>query len=48
LQDLGISKRELRLFQEVARDLIELDDRQIAIALSAGEIEEVSHENDDE
>jgi len=44
----NISKRELRLFQEVAKDLIELDDRQIAIALSAGEIEEVSNENDDQ
>jgi hypothetical protein len=44
----NISKRELRLFQEVAKDLLGLDDRQISVALSAGEIEEVSHENDEQ
>lgn len=42
----NIDKSELRLFQEVAAELLGLDDRQIAVALSAGEIEEVCHGND--
>jgi hypothetical protein len=37
----------LRLFQEVAKELLGFDDRQIAKALSAGEIAEVSHGNDE-
>jgi hypothetical protein len=42
----NIDKSELRLFQEMAAELLGLDDRQIAVALSAGEIEEVCHDND--
>jgi hypothetical protein len=41
-----MDRGELRLFQEVAADLLRLDDRQIAVALSAGEIEEVCYGND--
>jgi hypothetical protein len=42
----NIDKSELRLFQEVAAELLRLDERQTAVALSAGEIEEVCHDND--
>ncbi len=35
----NIDKSELWLFQEVAAELLGLDDRKIAVALSAGEIE---------
>ena len=37
----NIDKDELRALQEVARDLLGLDDRQLDIALQAGEILEV-------
>jgi hypothetical protein len=43
----NIDQDELRLFQEVAKELLGFDDRQIAKALSAGEIAEVSHGNDE-
>lgn len=36
-----IDRNELKLLQEVARDLLALDDGQLALALSAGEIVEV-------
>jgi hypothetical protein len=44
----NIDERELRLFREVATDLLRLDDRQIAVALSSGEIEEICHDHDQE
>lgn len=37
----NIDKDELRVLQEVARDLLGLNDQQLAIALAAGEIVEV-------
>jgi hypothetical protein len=40
-----IDKDELRVLQEVARDLLGFDERQLEIALDAGEIVEVKHEN---
>jgi hypothetical protein len=43
----NIDQDELRLFQEVAKELLGFDDRRIAKALSAGEIAEVSHGNDE-
>jgi hypothetical protein len=42
-----IDQDELRLLQEVAKELLGFDDRRIAKALSAGEIAEVSHGNDE-
>ncbi|MDZ7622226.1 MAG: type II toxin-antitoxin system RelE/ParE family toxin, partial [Candidatus Competibacteraceae bacterium] len=42
----NIDKDELKVFQEVAKEFLELDDRQLAIALSAGEIMEVCDGND--
>ena len=44
----NIGERELRLFREVATDLLGLDDRQIAVALSSGEIEEICHDHNQE
>lgn len=43
----NIDRDELKFFQEVAKDLLGFDDRQIAKALSAGEIVEVLHGNDE-
>src|SRR5690625_1859598 len=37
----NIDKEELRVLQEVAKDLLGFDDRQLAIALAAGEILEI-------
>lgn len=42
----NIDKDELKVFQEVAKDLLGFDDRQIANALSAGEIVEVFYGNE--
>jgi len=42
----NIDKSELRFLQEVAAELLGLDDRQIAVALSTSEIEEACHGND--
>ncbi len=39
-----ISKEELRVFQEVAKELLSFDDEQILIALSSGEIMELGHD----
>ena len=36
-----INKDELKVFQEVARDLLAFNDHQLAAALSAGELTEV-------
>lgn len=41
----SIDKNELKVFQEVARDLLAFNDRQLADALSAGEITEVCDGN---
>lgn len=43
----NIDKDELKFFQEVAKELLEFDDQRIANALSAGEIVEVFHGNDE-
>ncbi|MFZ5615533.1 MAG: type II toxin-antitoxin system RelE/ParE family toxin [Pseudomonadota bacterium] len=43
----NIDRDELKLFQEVAKELLGFDDRRIANALSAGEIVEVLHGNDE-
>lgn len=37
----NIDKDELKVLQEVARELLGLDDRELSIALAAGEIVEV-------
>jgi hypothetical protein len=42
----NIDKNELKFFQEVAKELLEFDDRQISVALSAGEVIEVCHGNE--
>lgn len=42
----NIDKDELKVLQEVAKELLELNDRQLAVALSAGEIMEVCNDND--
>lgn len=41
----NIDKDELKVFQEVARELLTFDDQKLAIALSAGEIMEVCNDN---
>jgi hypothetical protein len=43
----NIDKDELRTLQEVAKDLLRLDDRQLDIALQAGEIVEVRDGNEE-
>jgi hypothetical protein len=43
----NIDKDELKVFQEVAKDLLGFDDRQLTIALAAGEIVEVCNDNDE-
>lgn len=43
----NIDRDELKFFQEVAKDLLGFDEGQIAKALSAGEIVEVLHGNDE-
>jgi len=42
----NIDKDELKTLQEVAKDLLAFDDRQLATALEAGEIVEVCNGND--
>lgn len=42
----NIDKDELKTLQEVAKELLEFDDRQLATALSVGEIVEVCNGND--
>ncbi len=42
----NIDKDELKALQEVAKDLLGFDDRQLDIALAAGEILEVSDDSD--
>ena len=42
----NIDKNELKVLQEVAKELLDLDDQQLTIALSAGEIMEVCDDND--
>lgn len=43
----NIDKDELKVFQEVARELLGFDGQQLAIALTAGEIVEVCNVNDE-
>lgn len=43
----NIDKDELKMLQEVAKELLEFDDRQLATALAAGEIVEVCNDNDE-
>lgn len=42
----NIDKDELKVLQEVAKDLLGFDDRQLATALAAGEIVEACNGND--
>ncbi|BBD78362.1 type II toxin-antitoxin system RelE/ParE family toxin [Hydrogenophilus thermoluteolus] len=42
----NIDKDELKVLQEVAEDLLGFDDRQLAIALTSGEIVEICNGND--
>jgi hypothetical protein len=42
----NISKDELKVFQEVAKELLTFDDGQLLVALTAGEIVEVCDGND--
>lgn len=41
----NIDKDELKMLQELAKDLLGFDDKQLAIALMAGEIVEVCNDN---
>jgi len=41
----NISADELKILQEVAKDLLEFDDDQLAAALAAGEMVEVCHDD---
>ncbi len=41
-----INKEALRVLQEVAKELLGFDDRQLSIALKSGEIMEVNNGND--
>jgi len=41
-----IDKDEVRALQEVAKELLGFDDRQLAVALAAGELVEISGGND--
>jgi hypothetical protein len=43
----NIDKDELKVFQEVAKELLGFDDRRLATALTAGEIVEVGDDNDE-
>lgn len=43
---VNISQDELRMLQEVAKDLLGFDERQLATALSSGEIVEICDGND--
>ena len=43
----NIDKDELKMLQEVARELLGFDDRQLATALTTGEIVEVCNGNDE-
>jgi hypothetical protein len=42
----NIDKDELKVLKEVAKELLELNDRQLAVALSRGEMMEVCNDND--
>ena len=42
----NIDKDELKMLQEVAKELLKFDDRQLAVALTAGEIVEGCNDND--
>lgn len=42
----NIDKDELKMLQEVAKEILEFDDRQLETALAAGEIVEVCNGND--
>ena len=42
----NIDKDELKALQEMAKELLALSDANIAIALEAGEMTEVCHDND--
>ena len=43
---VNISQDELRVLQEIAKDLLGFDERQLATALSSGEIVEICDGND--
>jgi len=43
----NIDQDELKVFREMAKELLDLDDRQLATALMAGEIVEVCYDNDE-
>jgi hypothetical protein len=43
----NINKDELKVFQEIAKDLLGLDAWQLTVALAAGEIMEACNDNDD-
>jgi len=42
----NIGKDELKVFQEMAKELLAFDDRQLATALAAGELVEMRNGND--
>lgn len=44
---VSIDKDELKVFQEMAKELLGFDDRQLATALTAGEIMEVCNGDDE-
>lgn len=44
-EQINIAKNELKIFQEIAKDLLDFDDQQLAGALIAGEIVEILHDD---
>lgn len=47
-QRATITDKELKLLQEVALDLFSLSEKQIALAVDAGELTETYHDDKDE
>ncbi|NYT83029.1 type II toxin-antitoxin system RelE/ParE family toxin [Alcaligenaceae bacterium] len=43
---VNIDKDELKIFQEMAKELLAFDDQHLAVALAAGEIVQVCNDND--
>ncbi len=42
----NVTSEELKMLQEVAKELLEFDERQLAVALATGEIVEICHDRD--
>lgn len=42
----NVTAEELKMLQEIAKEFLEFDEHQLAVALAAGEIVEVCHDHD--